>query len=122
MNRATLRDQVIRNFRKHLGQYQQKTTDLRVYQKLDPESIFQLLDGASPACRHAANDLLRRMSQMFWTITASPKEGGFDPSAPLHISIDVPVNNSAPAYHLNCRRIPNGLQIYEISQKSLART
>jgi len=116
MSNSSLRDNVIANFTKHLGQYQPKDTKSRGFQKLTPEMVYDLLENCSYVCRPAARDLIRKMSVVPWTIKSAPKEGGFDREAPLHITIDVPVNNPAPAYHLNCKETKTGLVITGIRQ------
>jgi hypothetical protein len=118
MQNSPQREKILRNFRKHSGQFQVDTTDVRVYAKLSPEQVYEYMRNAIVPCRHQARELLRKMSENEWTIASHPKTGGRDPSAPLHITIRVPPNRS-PAYHLNCRAVADTLSVYAISDKRL---
>ncbi|MEM7396936.1 MAG: hypothetical protein AAF492_31800, partial [Verrucomicrobiota bacterium] len=78
-----------------------------------------LLQEAGARAAIQAKELIHKMAVKEWTILSTAKEGGYEPTAPLHITIQVPLH-ARPAYHLNCREVPGrGLHIYEISQKSL---
>jgi len=116
MSNSPLRANVIANFRKHLGQFQRKDPKVREFQKLTPEMVYDLLANCGYSCRADARDLLCQMSVEEWTIKSAPKTGGFDMSSPLHITLDVPLDNSEPAYHLNCKETNKGLVIIAVKQ------
>ena len=115
------KDHINRNFRKHLGQFQPESTR-RVFRKLDADDIISLLEQTRPPASRRATRILNDLSKFPWTISSTAKEGGKDPTAPLHITIQVPIKTKKPQYHLNCRETPDGaLYIYEISRKGLVK-
>ncbi|MEP1444908.1 MAG: hypothetical protein ABJK37_02170 [Paraglaciecola sp.] len=119
MNETTTHERFIRNFRKNLGQYQ-PITEGRGWAKIGPETLYNLLNSTSGVARRGAKQLINQMARDLWTIKSTAKEGGYDPNAPLHITVKVPMNGNKPSYHLNCREIKGrGLFIYEITQKRL---
>lgn len=116
MQESQIKEYVVRNFDKGIGQYQENSKE-RVWAKLDPEDIYILLKNCNGMHKHSAKILLKQMTKKKWTIVATAHEGGKDKNAPLHISIRV---KNQIAYHLNCKEINGkGLHIYEITQKPI---
>lgn len=102
------REDVIANaHRKWQGQYQPGSVDLRVWQKLGPELIVDLLEGASFQARHGARKLVNDMQLHPWRILSTVHEGGTGDAqrgvdnAP-HVTLQV--NNRT--FHLRCKESP----------------
>lgn len=106
------------------AQYQDPSPDKRVWAKITPKQVAELLDqvGSGPDSPYrSARALLDSMSLDKWTILATAHTGGASATAPLHITLQVPQFNR-PAYHLDVREIAGkGLHIYRISQESVSR-
>ena len=110
------REDVVANaHRKWQGQYQPGSVDLRVWQKLGPELIVDLLAGAASGARHTARKLVADMQQHPWRILSTVHEGGHGDaqrgvdSAP-HVTLQV----NGRKFHLRCRESP-ALHIVEIT-------
>lgn len=113
---ANQREQIIRNCSdKWRGQYQPDGRAVRVWQKLGPAHIVDLLENAAASARIDARALLRRMATGPWRIGATVHRGGHgagargaDPTP--HITVSV-VGGS---HHLRCREQP-GLHVVQVT-------
>jgi hypothetical protein len=110
------------NERRWRGQYQSDTLTERVWQKVSPAMVVDLLDDARHIQRYdvtrdlSGGELLRKMKDTRWCITAAPHEGGTggegrsaDPN--LHITLRIAGSN----YHLRCKEHPQ-LHIIQITK------
>ena len=88
------------------GQFQSKTTTERVWQKLTPSTIVDLLENAIATQRSEARRLLQLMQSNVWRLTAAPHEGGAGeergPDTNLHVTLSV----GGRSYHLGCKEKP----------------
>ena len=117
MQASELKEKMIRNFEKKLGQFQVISAQ-REWAKLKPEDIYTLLTQYRGRDKHLVNSALKTMSAKKWTIAATAHKGGMDANAPLHITIRI---RGQLAHHLNCKeKVGGGLYIYEISQRPTA--
>lgn len=97
------------------GQYQPGSVDLRVWQKLGPELVVDLLAGAAFGARHHARKLIADMQQHPWRILATVHEGGIGDaqrgvdSAP-HVTLQV----NGRKFHLRCKESPT-LHVVDIT-------
>jgi hypothetical protein len=114
---GTLREQLVRQCsEKWQGQYQPGSTKLRVWRKLSPEHIIDLLASAAFDARQDARDLLRQMQQRPWRILATVHVGGFGGQGRgsdhvPHVTLQVNGIN----YHLRCRETPS-LHVFQITR------
>jgi len=114
MQDSQIKENMIRNFEKKMGQFQVASAQ-KEWAKMKPEDIYNLLMSCSGHNKILAKNVLLKIAQKKWTITATAHTGGKDANAPLHISIR-PIGELA--YHFNCKETPGkGLHIFEISQK-----
>lgn len=119
---SNLKNIILGNYeRSWRSQYQPISTTERVWRKLTPSLVVDLLDAARNVRRYDVNrdygggDLLRRMKEGPWCITATAHEGGkgdqdraADPN--LHITVRV----AGKSYHLRCKEHPQ-LHIIQIT-------
>ena len=113
---GTRLDELVANFHRNWqSQYQPGSIDRRVWQKLGPGQIIELLAGAAHPARHAARSLVSQMQAHPWRILATIHEGGYgdaqrvaDPAP--HITLQV----NGRKVHLRCREAPS-LHIVEIT-------
>ncbi|MDN3640371.1 hypothetical protein QWY82_16370 [Simiduia curdlanivorans] len=111
MQESQLKEYVVRNFYKDKGQYQGE------WAKLTPEGIYELLKQHSGHSKHAARELLFKMTEKNWTIAATMHNGGFDKNAPFHITVRL---KGQSAHHLNCKVNDCGkVYLYEITNKPI---
>ncbi|MFT4256671.1 MAG: hypothetical protein QM599_06925 [Pseudoxanthomonas sp.] len=110
------REEVLANaHRNWQGQYQPGSVDRRVWQKLGPELIVDLLAGAGFHARHDARKLVAGMQQSPWRILATVHEGGTGDAqrgsdAAPHVTLQV----GGRKYHLRCKESPS-LHVVEIT-------
>lgn len=99
----TFKQRVLDNFVQRIRQYQPDETPMvRLFAKVDPDYIYDLLNGTRPFARERAKELLMQMATKRWRITAAPYEGGKNPDAELHISVQV---MSRPPWHIYCKEL-----------------
>jgi hypothetical protein len=92
-------------------QYPSSNTTSRVWAKLTPESIIDLLDNCAFGAKFEARQILVRMEQDTqnpWQIRATAQAGGGDN---LHITLKA----GGISYHLRCKEAPH-LHITQITR------
>lgn len=112
----TFKQRVLDNFVQRIRQYQPDEIPMvRVFAKVDPDYVYELLNGTRPFARERAKELLMQMATKRWQITAAPHEGGKSPDAALHISVQV---MSRPPWHIYCKELAaNRLYIFDITKE-----
>ncbi len=110
------REQVIANCSAQWqGQYQPGAIDLRVWQKLGPDLVVDLLAGAAYGARHDARQLIGQMQQRPWRILATAHTGGKGDAARGADSVPhVTLQVGGVKYHLRCKETPR-LHVVEIT-------
>lgn len=128
MANAHIRQRIVSNYRgKRYSQYQPSSTTSRVWQKLTPERVVELLDdvsavqphgGEGPSTKLMAGQLLRDMHRTEWVIKAAPHQGGRDGSTSKDDNLHITVKVGSTSYHLRCKEAPS-LHIIEITDGPL---
>jgi len=114
MQKSEIKEKMIRNFDKKLGQFQAVSTQ-REWAKLKPADLYLLLTSCTGTTKNLADSLLNKMAEKKWTIAATAHKGGIDVNAPLHITVRI---QGQIAHHINCKElVGRGLYINGISQK-----
>ena len=99
-------------------QYPQDAPLRRVWAKLKPASVIELIEGCAHAAKPVARELLRLMETRLWQLRASAHEGNMDDKGnarrvdnKLHITLKV----GSISYHLHCKEAP-ALHIVQITR------
>lgn len=87
------------------NQYQQDEPMRRVWAKLTPDLIINLLDNPAGAARHAAREVLARMEthKEKWQIRATAHQGGTGDTRGVDDSLHITLRAGAIMYHLRLR-------------------
>jgi len=97
------------------GQYQPGLVNLRVWQKLDPELVVDLLANATFNARHNARTLVAQMQERPWRILATVHSGGKgDEARGVDNNPHVTLMVNGTKYHLRCKESPR-LHVVEIT-------
>ncbi len=108
---------------KRSSQWQPTVTTSRVWQKLTPELLVDLLADTSaragfaaegPSTQYLAGQLLRDMRRTDWVIRAGPHEGGKHGSTSEDENLHITVKVGSTSYHLRCKEQPT-LHIIQIT-------
>lgn len=128
MTHAHIRQRIVSQYRgKRYSQYQPNSTTARVWQKLTPERVVELLDEVSarpphqpdgPSTSYLAGQLLRDMQRSGWTIAAAPHQGGKHGSTSKDENLHITVRVGNTGYHLRCKEAPT-LHIIELTDGPL---
>jgi len=124
MTHAHIQQRIVSQYRgKRYSQYQPNSATARVWQKLTPERVVELLDDVSArppylpegaSTKYLASQLLRAMLRTEWTITAAPHQGGKHGSTSKDENLHITVRVGSTGYHLRCKEAP-ALHIIEIT-------
>lgn len=88
------------------GQFQEKTTTQRVWQKFTPAMVVDLLENVVATERAEARRLLQLMQSNVWRLTAAPHEGGTGDERGVDKNLHVTLSVSGHSYHLGCKEKP----------------
>jgi hypothetical protein len=90
------------------GQYQQDTELKRVWAKLKPQTIIDLLDNCAYSAKHTARQVLERMetSSDKWLIRATAHQGGTGDARGADGNLHITLRAGGISYHLRCKETP----------------
>lgn len=99
------------------GQYQNDTILRRVWVKLTPQHIIDLLFNCASAARFDARMMLTQMetSGDKWRIRATAHEGGTGDHRGVDASLHITLKAGKFTYHLRCKETPTTLHISKIT-------
>jgi hypothetical protein len=98
-------------------QYQEDAQLLRVWAKLKPQTIIDLLEDCAFGARHAARQVLERMetSKDAWSIRATAHKGGTGDVRGVDGNLHITLNAGGITYHLRCKEQPQ-LHVIQITR------
>lgn len=99
------------------NQYQQDEPMRRVWAKLTPKVILELLDSPSGTARHAAREVLTRMETYkdHWQIRATAHQGGLGDARGVDESLHITLKAGGLKFHLRLKEKPR-LHIIQITR------
>ena len=99
------------------NQYQQSDAMRRVWAKLKPDVIIDLLDNPAGAARFAAREVLARMEtpKDKWQIRATAHQGGTGDARGVDDSLHITLRAGGIMYHLRLKETPR-LHIIQITR------
>ena len=99
------------------GQYQEDAELRRVWVKLTPQTIIDLLEDCAFGARHAARQVLERMetSKVKWQIRATAHQGGTGDPRGVDDNLHITLSAGGIMYHLRCKEKP-ALHIIQITR------
>jgi hypothetical protein len=99
------------------GQYQEDTQLRRVWAKLTPQTIIDLLDDCAANARHEARQVLERMetSKDKWHVRATAHKGGTGNARGVDDNLHITLRAGGIMYHLRCKEKP-ALHIIQITR------
>lgn len=99
------------------NQFQQEESMRRVWAKLKPDVIIELLDSPAGAARHAAREVLARMEthKDKWQIRATAHQGGTGDARGVDDSLHITLRAGGITYHLRLKETPR-LHIIQITR------
>jgi hypothetical protein len=96
-------------------QYQEGASMRRVWAKLKPVNVIELLDECAHAAKPVASELLRLMETRLWQLAASAPEGAADQARASDNSLHLTLKVGSSSYQLRCKEAP-ALQIVQITR------
>jgi hypothetical protein len=98
-------------------QYQSGSTTSKVWAKLTPSVVIDLLDDCAFAARFQARQILARMvdTQNPWQIRATAHAGGTGDERGVDGSLHITLKAGGISYHLRCKEAPR-LHIIQITR------
>lgn len=99
------------------NQYQPDEPLRRVWAKLKPDVVIELLDKSSGAARHAAREVLARMETYKdkWQIRATAHHGGTGDTRGVDDSLHITLKAGGIKFHLRLKEKPS-LHIIQITR------
>ena len=106
------KEKVVDNCRGHKKEFHTSGANLRIFAKLTPDELYDMLqERTRGAAKSAAKRLLEKMTDKTWSIIAAVHAGDAADADPfLHITLRI--DNG---YHLICHVRSGALYIYSIS-------
>jgi hypothetical protein len=96
-------------------QYQEDAPLRRVWAKLKPASVIELLDECAHAAKPMASELLRLMETRLWQLRATAHEGGTGNARGVDNNLHITLKVGSISYHLRCKEAP-ALHIIHITR------
>jgi hypothetical protein len=97
------------------GQFQEDDPARRVWAKLEPEQIIDLLDNCAYSARYTAREVLGLMETRVWRIRATAHAGGTGDTRGVDDNLHVTLQVGHISYHLRCKEAP-ALHIVQITR------
>jgi hypothetical protein len=97
------------------GQYQEDDPNRRVWAKLNPELMIDLLDNCAYSARFEAREVLDLMESHVWRIGATAHEGGTGDARGTDDNLHITLRVGHISYHLRCKEAP-ALHIIQITR------
>jgi hypothetical protein len=96
-------------------QYQEDAQLRRVWAKLKPATVIELLDECAHAAKPMASELLRLMETRLWQLRATAHEGGTGNARGVDNNLHITLKVGSISYHLRCKETP-ALHIVQITR------
>ena len=87
-------------------QYQEDAPLRRVWARLKPASVIELLEGCAHATKPVAIDLLRLMETRIWQLAANAPEGAAGQARASDNSLHLTLKVGSSSYQLRCKEAP----------------
>ena len=97
------------------GQFQVDDPQRRVWAKLKPAQIVDLLDNCAYSANFVARQLITLMETRTWRLRATAHQGGTGDDRGVDKSLHITVQVGNVSYHLRCKETPS-LHIVQITR------